>query len=143
MTTPSSPEFRFEAVMPGDVGLEDVRWLDLGLRADVAKGEELGRMLEAIASGRAILWRFTGPEARGVLLTKTFGQNSELHVWLVAGRGLISHTGTLVGCLDRVARANGLRFLTSISNLGMKRILERRGGFAVEGYAMRREVPRG
>lgn len=144
MTTPPFHEdWRFEVVPASDVSLEDVRWLDQGLGAEIASGESLSAMLTAIAEGKALLWRYTSPEARGVILTETLGDSSTLNVWIISGRGFIAETGRLVTCLDTIARANGLRHIRSLSNRGMARVLQRRGGFALEGYAMRREVPLG
>lgn len=99
--------------------------------------EDVEKMIE---NGRAQLWFFKSDMGEGIVITQIFAKESELFVWLIAGKGMAAFGNAITAYLEQFAKYLSLQYITSNSTPKMARYLSKCCGFAIESVSMRKDV---
>jgi len=132
-----------KVVLYPEVTKEDVQDIEKAIAAD-SIGMDLEVIHNSIRDGVTLVWRYTSPEGRGVILTKVNRgtRESELFVWYLAGAKMAPNGEYISAVLEEYCRLNNLKRITGVVRKGMRRVLKP-FGYAPDRYLISKEITNG
>ena len=124
-------------VPPGGLKGWDIQLLELALKTEMEQ-RTIQDILNEHEDGTCQIWRFESPEGYGIGLTEKKG--NELFVHYVSGKGVLPYIEKIVDAMGAWGKGVGCVALTSRSNPGMVRVLQKRCGFRPLWTDMRKEL---
>ena len=139
----TSPLISFEIVPYPEITPRDVEDIEKAIAGD-RLGMNMSTIHHEVKNGEVTVWRYTSPEGRGIVLTKTTRgtDESELFIWYLAGRGFAPNGRYISAVLEEYCRLNGMRRITGLVGPVMKRALEK-FGYKASRYLISKEVSNG
>ena len=127
----------FAVISPTELDKEDFKFLE---DAPFVKRDFVKR----IVSGLLLVWRFTSPEGRGVIVTSVelvHTGDKELFIWWLNGSGMGPHKKWLIARLAEFARFNNCKTIgLGTDSKRMAVIYRKTLGFSEESVKMVKEI---
>lgn len=134
---------KLDFIEPKALTAEDVRWIRKAIQKDKFVG--VSEIVELLLNGNVGVLRVTG-KAKGVLIYQQtkHANGSEIFVWKVAGKRILSSLPAIVKQLEMFAKTKGCDWIgCSADHDGSKRMIERKLKLKPVSVMYRKEIDHG